>query len=861
MILATTHKPYATDRENCIKANGENGYVGTFSPKKVWDGNTLSNSGRFEPQGLECSALASINGNTGATINFIEVYPDIRECCKNAGRTKTRRDHLIGYQIWATSSSTSLEHILNNEKKWVDQSHTWVLLHQITEDEVMDSIAGCEGELCWLRVPSSDTTTVFHFTKVFHDSKKSIAEVRLFGTPAGEASSPRPGGPDGPGSAGGPCKDKTEGDACSGSCARGPDDGCQCVKLEGPERRLFPAGPELYCACDETACDATTECGGNCECTETTDPEGESMNVCMPSIEMPGECEDLEAKCSGLLPEDGSDPACTEECGDWMCSKTGADCIGQLAKRGMLEGFQPVAIMQLCGCSLNQGARRRRLQQSPSANATTANATAGGGAGAMAPDWVAVPPEQCHAQLSATEYCMNCATQGCLGGSLCKAGYTGAGCSTCVEGFFEQEDGSHDGYCGGRSDVMLIDQDEAVPCETSDACGAGSECQSGSCSLPSKYGKCSVCLPCPKNAWITLVLIGAAVWVVCWGVYVIGHREVQFASFGVLVTHCQLIAATFEDIEVKWPPEVTKVMADLGKVFNLKLQFIAHPECSAKISHLEKWSLFLAMPFVFATIYFLFFAWRWLCCWAPFGFVYRTWKRTWLQILSVILILVIADQLAFAISDADKYQEYWDGGQMSAGAAAAAGCLTVALLMAWRYRRPRWRTKEDHDRMWTGMIATKCHCIRSSVQMCFILYISQIRQAGKAMDCSDPPGKAGPRLDSNPSVECNFDDPVWPAQLAIGMTVFFLYGIVLPWKLMSGLKKARDEPGKYNDPHFQCLFGWPVEILQSTCRGLSAALHCTQPWPGSSFSRSAPRFVCVTGCFESIRGTNTTGRA
>ena len=56
---------------------------------------------------------------------------------------------------------------------------------------------------------------------------------------------------------------------------------------------------------------------------------------------------------------------------------------------------------------------------------------------------------------------------------------------------------------------------------------------SGSCSLPEKYGKCSSCKECPKNAWITLVLIGAAVWLVCYGVYVIGHREVQFASFGV----------------------------------------------------------------------------------------------------------------------------------------------------------------------------------------------------------------------------------------------------------------------------------------------------------------------------------------
>ena len=86
-------------------------------------------------------------------------------------------------------------------------------------------------------------------------------------------------------------------------------------------------------------------------------------------------------------------------------------------------------------------------------------------------------------------------------------------------------------------------------------------------------------------------------------------------------------------------------MAELGKVFNLKLQFIAHPECSARITHLEKWSLFLATPFVFCAIFAGYFLYRWVCAKSPFGFVYRTWKRKWLQVLSAALILVVADQV------------------------------------------------------------------------------------------------------------------------------------------------------------------------------------------------------------------------
>lgn len=129
----------------------------------------------------------------------------------------------------------------------------------------------------------------------------------------------------------------------------------------------------------------------------------------------------------------------------------------------------------------------------------------------------------------------------------------------------------------------------------------------------------------------------------------------------------------------------------------------------------------------------------------------------------------------------------------------------------------------------------------------------------QAFDCSDPPGDAKPRLDGNQAVECNLDDPVWKWQLLAGSLVFIGYGIGVPCWLYRKLRNARADPAKperelcrtasahqkrpsdrlrsrdsrvyetqrprsaaltqcgspgfdvtlrYNDPHFQALFGW-----------------------------------------------------
>ena len=119
-----------------------------------------------------------------------------------------------------------------------------------------------------------------------------------------------------------------------------------------------------------------------------------------------------------------------------------------------------------------------------------------------------------------------------------------------------------------------------------------------------------------------------------------------------MITHCQLVSS-FASFKIAWPKQFQEAMRTLSAVFSFKLDFIAHPECSARITHLEKWSLFLAVPFVFASMYGMYFCYRWLCCWSPVGFVYRKWKSGWTQGLCLVLILLAADRVAFAASAAD----------------------------------------------------------------------------------------------------------------------------------------------------------------------------------------------------------------
>ncbi len=51
-----------------------------------------------------------------------------------------------------------------------------------------------------------------------------------------------------------------------------------------------------------------------------------------------------------------------------------------------------------------------------------------------------------------------------------------------------------------------------------------------------------------------------------------------------------------------------------------------------------------------------------------------------------------------------------------------------------------------------------------------------MQKSAQAIDCSDPPGDAPPALDSNPSIKCAFDDPIFSIQFVIGGTVFFAAG-------------------------------------------------------------------------------------
>ena len=172
--------------------------------------------------------------------------------------------------------------------------------------------------------------------------------------------------------------------------------------------------------------------------------------------------------------------------------------------------------------------------------------------------------EQCHRQYAETDYCVKCATLGCLGGSLCATGYEGDACSSCVEGYY---------------------------------------------AMPVQGGTKSECLPCPDSAWVTVVFLLFGFFCVCYFVYHYGHNTSTFASFGVIITHFQLVSS-FTLFQIPWPSVFADFTKWLGAVFTFNLQFVAHPECAAKMGHLEKWLLFLCSPLLFIGA---FMGWYALC--------------------------------------------------------------------------------------------------------------------------------------------------------------------------------------------------------------------------------------------------------
>ena len=186
------------------------------------------------------------------------------------------------------------------------------------------------------------------------------------------------------------------------------------------------------------------------------------------------------------------------------------------------------------------------------------------------------------------------------------------------------------------------------------------------------------CQRCPDSAWVTLVAIGGVFLLVCAVIYRFGHSTEGASSAGVLITHMQLVAS-FTLFQIPWPKAFKDLTAWLGAMFSFKLDFVAHPECAARFSHVTKWLLFLGTPLAFLAV---FGGW---------------WGLQW----------------------------------------ARARCFS------WRVRRglapnaplaPKHKKAEEAAR--SRMIVVRANCLRSSVQCIFLLYIFIVQQSAQGLDCS-----------------------------------------------------------------------------------------------------------------------------
>ena len=349
---------------------------------------------------------------------------------------------------------------------------------------------------------------------------------------------------------------------------------------------------------------------------------------------------------------------------------------------------------------------QRRLQNIGDTEAAEIFLAQEEGESAIEYSWAKIAPEACPRAFCAADFCFTCSTAGCLGGELCDVGYELDACSSCAEGYF------------------LFPGDSPPTCRA-----------------------------CPESAWVTMVAIAGAFLLVCAVIYRYGHSTEGASSAGVLITHMQLVAS-FTLFQIPWPKAFKDFTAWLGALFSFKLDFVAHPECAARLSHVTKWLLFLSTPLAFVVV---FGAW---------------WAVHW----------------------------------------ARAKCFS------WRLRRGRAdpraplarKHKKAEEAAHTKLIVVEANCLRSSVQCLFILYIFLVQQSAQAFDCSfvDGAEDAPPVLDSNPSIKCEFSDGQWVAMLIVGGAVFVVVGLVMPWRLQRKLRLARDDPQVYNDPRFQALYGW-----------------------------------------------------
>ena len=131
------------------------------------------------------------------------------------------------------------------------------------------------------------------------------------------------------------------------------------------------------------------------------------------------------------------------------------------------------------------------------------------------------------------------------------------------------------------------------------------------------------------------------------GMYKFGGSAEGFASFGIVITHMQVVS-TFSGLNVHYPSQFKEVIGWIGDVLMFRLDGLAHPECSFQVSPFVKWCLFLCTPFYFALLYLLWYGLSRLCFRdniAALAAVKSKCQRTFIQVLYVLYLFIVSKSL------------------------------------------------------------------------------------------------------------------------------------------------------------------------------------------------------------------------
>lgn len=144
-----------------------------------------------------------------------------------------------------------------------------------------------------------------------------------------------------------------------------------------------------------------------------------------------------------------------------------------------------------------------------------------------------------------------------------------------------------------------------VPCQPQASCLGNNVCAKGYTAI--RCAICAtqffrldgVCVPCPNNAILLVVVFVAACLMLMGFGFVLNKKKMHLAFVSIGVDYFQILAM-FANTGVPWPPQIVQILRLLS-IFNINIEIVA-PECTIpNLQYKSKWFFIMLIPLITAT--------------------------------------------------------------------------------------------------------------------------------------------------------------------------------------------------------------------------------------------------------------------